>query len=477
MKKKLRAGLIVAAICLMASPIYAQSQAQLTGNIEHVNEGTKWYSRDDAPGLKITIKDAYKRAGKTEKIILKLEDALWTDRNGTSAEIYDTKNIDSYKIALMSKGEDSLQLYVDIPADLQEGDEVSFTVALVVEAKGKTMSVILTPGDDTELIETQKILIGAQSEKKVTWDIDEIPTIVKEGIIAPITFTEIRPNVIDGEVEITLKLQNSNLAFGEFNYISKKEHSSDTDYELSTDDYITYGGGFSGLSERMLLKTINNDDQTIVVRVKSGLTSDIGKITLKNIPIINKSSNFKEEDVLLTLEGDAVVDAKKDIIVAYIREKTLEQQKADEQAALEAEEAREEQEKLEEEKQRGIQFTVGKSYYTVDGEKFEMNAETFIQRPGYIMVPLKYVALAIGVPEEEILYNNGMIYFKYNDRTIELRVNSTTATVNRNQVEIDTAVVLKDGRSYAPIGEVAKILGLSKEWDKIEKTAKFTVKP
>lgn len=476
MKKKLRTGLILAAICLMTSPLYAQSQALLIGNVEHIKEDTKWYSRDDAPGLKITIKDAYKRAGKTEKIILNLEDAVWTDRNGTSAEIYDAKNIDTYKIALMSRGEDSLQLNVDIPADLKEGDEISFTVALAVEAREKTMSVIIAPGEESELIDTHKVLIGAQSGKKVTWEVEEIPTIVKEGIIAPITFTEVRPNIIDDEVEITLKLQNTNLAFGNFEYISKDEHADDTDYELNTDDYVTYSGGFIGLSNKMKLKTLNNDDQTIIFKIKGAAVSEAGKITLKNIPIINKSSYIKEEDVLITLEGDAIVDAKEDITVAYIREKTLEQQKEEEQAALEAEEAQLEQERLEEENQKGIQFTVGKNYYTVDGTKYEMNAETFIQKPGYIMVPLKYVALAIGVPEEEILYNNGMVYFTYNNKAIELRVNSDVATVNRNSIKMETAVVLKDGRSYAPIGEVARILGLSKEWDKVEKTAKFKVK-
>ncbi len=476
MKKRLRIGLILAVISLMTSPLYAHSQAILTGHVEHVTEETKWSSRDDAPGLKITIKDAYKRAGETEKIILDLEDAVWTDRNGTSAEIYDAQNIDAYKIALMSKGEDSLQLNVDIPEDLKEGDEVSFTVALVVEARGKEMSVTVTPGDKSELIDTHKVLIGAQSEKKVTWEVEEIPTIVKEGTIAPITFTEIRPNIIDDEVEITLKLQNPNLAFGDFKYISKDEHSSDIDYELSTDDYITFGGGFIGVSDKMKLKTLNKDDQTIIFKIKGANASEAGKITLKDIPIINKSSNFKEEDVLLTLEGDAIVNAKEDITVAYIREKTVEQQKAEEQAALEEELAQIEKEKAEKERQKGIQFILGENYYTVDGQKYEMSAETYIQKPGYIMVPLKYVALAVGVPEEQILYSNGMVYFTYDNKAIQLSVGSNVAIVNRNSIQMEAPVVLKDGRSYAPIGEVAKILGLSKEWDKVEKTAKFTTK-
>ena len=38
---------------------------------------------------------------------------------------------------------------------------------------------------------------------------------------------------------------------------------------------------------------------------------------------------------------------------------------------------------------------------------------------------------------------------------------------------MDAPIVVKDGRSYAPIGEVARLLGLSKAWNNAEKTATF----
>ena len=39
-----------------------------------------------------------------------------------------------------------------------------------------------------------------------------------------------------------------------------------------------------------------------------------------------------------------------------------------------------------------------------------------------------------------------------------------------------TKVVVKDGRTYAPVGEVARILGVSSSWDNTTKTATFTNK-
>lgn len=468
MNKRLRVGIIIAALCLGIMPLQAQSDAALTSSVENVKEGSTWTDKEEAPGLKITIKDAYKRAGKTEKIILKLDHALWADRNGTSVQIYDAKNIEAYKIALMSRGEDSLQLNVDIPSDLEDGDEVSFVVALMIEARDKEVSVIVEPGEESELISTQKVLIGAQSERKVTWEVEDVPSMKKEGTIAPITFTELRPYIIEDEIEITLKLQNADLAFGNFDYTSEKVHSDDTDYELNSDDYVTYGGGFAGINNTVMLKKINNDDQTIIFKVKGGNTPEAGSITLKNIPIINKSSKVEEEEILLTLEGDAIVDVKKDIIVGYIKTKTAEEEQAEQDAII----AEQEQE-AEEEEQKGIRFTVGKNYYTVDGEQYEMDAATFVQAPGYIMVPLKYVALALGVYEEDIQYNNGMIYFKYGNKSVELHVNSNIASVNKVNIPMDAPIIIKEGRSYAPIGEVARILGLNKEWNNVEKTAIF----
>ncbi len=475
-RKRFMAAILASTLCLSALPLQAKSEAQLITYVESIKEDTKWESKEKAPGLKITIKDAYKRAGKTEKVILKLEHATWVDGNGTSVQIYDSQNIQASKIALMSRGEDCLQLNVDIPTDLKEGDEISFVVALMVRVRDKDVNVIIEPGEESELIETQKVLIGAQREKKVTWEVGDMPRVKKKGTIAPITFTELRPYSIDDELEITLKIQNENLAFGGFDYISESVHADDTDYELNSDDYINYADGFVGMDTIVKLKKFNKDDQTITFKIKGGNTSEKGSITLKNIPIINKADNVQEEDVLLTLKGDDIVDTKKDIVVAYIRNKTEEEEKIEEQAKQDALIEEVEKQEAEKEKQSGIQFTVGKSYYTVNGNQYEMDAATFVQEPGYIMVPLKYVALALGVYEEDILYNNGMIYFKYGNKVIELRVGSDIANVNKINIPMDIPIVLKDGRSYAPMGEIARLLGLEKEWHNVDKTAVFTTK-
>lgn len=121
-------------------------------------------------------------------------------------------------------------------------------------------------------------------------------------------------------------------------------------------------------------------------------------------------------------------------------------------------------------------FVIGESKYTVDGVVKEMDAKSFIQDPGYTMVPVRYVAEAFGVEGNNILFSNGVATIFAGTRTIQLTNNSDIAIVNGAQIKMATKVVMKDGRTYAPIGEVAQLLGVSKAWDNTTKTATFTNK-
>ena len=103
-------------------------------------------------------------------IILDLEDAVWTDRNGTSAEIYDAQNIDAYKIALMSKGEDSLQLNVDIPEDLKEGDEVTVGEAFSDVESVKAVSDVYSPVSGTVSEINEELLDAPETINEAPYD-------------------------------------------------------------------------------------------------------------------------------------------------------------------------------------------------------------------------------------------------------------------------------------------------------------------
>ncbi len=118
-------------------------------------------------------------------------------------------------------------------------------------------------------------------------------------------------------------------------------------------------------------------------------------------------------------------------------------------------------------------FVIGESKYTVNGTVKEMDGASYIQNPGFTMVPVRYVAEAFGVSGRDILFSNGQATIFAGSRTIQLTNNSDVAVVNGVQIKMETKVVIKDGRTYAPIGEVAKLLGIDKAWDSTTKTATF----
>ena len=471
MKKQFHIAMMIAALTLGALPVQASSQAALISDIADIRESTIWEDQEEAPGLKITIKDVYEKAGETEEIDVELRGAVWVDGNGASLQPYEITGVRREDISILGYGEDSIKIKVNIPSGIKEEDAISFVIPLMVEINDSKAKII---------VDGKEIIFGATTQKQVEWKVDEVPTLIKEGNLADITLTELRPYSIEDELTIKLTLQNKNLAFGDFEYLTKSVNDADTDYTLKSANHVIYGSGATGNSEEIKLKTNNRNDREITFKIDATGSSDKGTITLTNIPIINKNEDFEDEDVLLTIESEAILSEGKDVVVAYIRHQTVEEQKAEEEAQKEAEaEAERIEEALkaqEKEAKAGIQFKVGESAYHVDGTTYNMDAKSFIQEPGYIMVPLKYVAMSLGVSEDKILFNNGMIYFTYNDRTIELRVGSDIATVNRGNIKMETPVVIVDGRSYAPMGEVAKLLGLHKAWNGTEKIAIFKTK-
>ena len=89
------------------------------------------------------------------------------------------------------------------------------------------------------------------------------------------------------------------------------------------------------------------------------------------------------------------------------------------------------------------------------------------------MIPVRYVASAFGVAPQDILFSNSTATFFAGSRTIQLKAGSDIAIVNGASIKLAAKVVIKDGRTYAPVGEIARILGISASWDATNKVATF----
>lgn len=80
------------------------------------------------------------------------------------------------------------------------------------------------------------------------------------------------------------------------------------------------------------------------------------------------------------------------------------------------------------------------------------------------LVPLRAVSETLGA-EVEWNDENKTVTVTYNDSIIVVTVDSTTALVNGEEVEIDSPALIKKDRVLVPIRVIAEALGLTVEWD------------
>lgn len=111
-------------------------------------------------------------------------------------------------------------------------------------------------------------------------------------------------------------------------------------------------------------------------------------------------------------------------------------------------------------------FVVGQQGYSVGGEVKVMDAAPFIEN-GRTYVPVRYLALALGVPEAGIGWDGatGSVTLCKGDVTLRLTVGKNILRVNSRDKEMDAAPVLKNGRTYLPARYVAEAFGYVVSWD------------
>lgn len=121
-------------------------------------------------------------------------------------------------------------------------------------------------------------------------------------------------------------------------------------------------------------------------------------------------------------------------------------------------------------------FVIGSSKYVVNGIEAEMDGAPYIDN-GRTMVPVRYVANALGVPGTDIYFAAGTATVIAGSKTVSLTVGDKVAKLNgvaaRTMV---SAPVVKDGRTYVPVAEIGALLGVEAAWDSATQTATFTNK-
>ena len=469
----------VALFCSMgAGPIFAGSSVELVDGRRDYHDQITWDDPDHAPILRVTLEDVYKIRDEYETFEMELTNATWYEGRNTTLYITDAQGVEIYDASIYVKSDRLAQVMVKVPRDIDKNAKISIDIPLLIKVKEKVEDVsvgIKELDDENGLIQDTVIQIANTNDKIMSWKVGDIPTIGEGEAIAPIYFEETKAGSLGSrEIEFVINLQNRYLRFDEPEYDSKKENADDIEYYLDVDEYIEYGGGFKD-EDQILKVSITKDGKTMRVQMRGSVPTQRGTITLKNFKIKSTDKDVSKEAVVIVLQDEKLMSNNERVTVGY-----FDPAKGTSTAVLKPEENTEIQEQTDDNttevpkvpKQKvTVVFKVNANYYTVNAKNYEMDGKTYIKDPGYTMVPVRYVAEALGT--KDIKVKDGEVSLNYNDKKIVFTIGSTQATVNGEVVMMQVPLELKNGRVYAPMGEVAQLLGIDKKWDSKTQSANF----
>lgn len=114
----------------------------------------------------------------------------------------------------------------------------------------------------------------------------------------------------------------------------------------------------------------------------------------------------------------------------------------------------------------------------IDGKEIKSDPSPILDSNGRIQVPLRLIAENLGC--SVLWQENGKknaITIKKTGVVIELMVGSKNASVNGQTKSMDSAPFVQNGRTFVPLRFVGEAIGVTIEWDSINKIVKITTKP
>ena len=118
-------------------------------------------------------------------------------------------------------------------------------------------------------------------------------------------------------------------------------------------------------------------------------------------------------------------------------------------------------------------FVIGQANYTVNGEEKIMDTSAYISA-GRTMLPVRYVADALGVDATQILWDQqNQTVTILAERVIQVKLGSKSMVLNGATIPMTAAAEMKNDRVFIPVSEIARALGAEVAWDDVTKTATF----
>lgn len=119
---------------------------------------------------------------------------------------------------------------------------------------------------------------------------------------------------------------------------------------------------------------------------------------------------------------------------------------------------------------KSVAFIIGLNEYFVDDQVpgVKMDTAPFIQ-DGRTFVPVRFLGNALGVPDEDIRWNQAerRVDMKRQSNTLSMVIGKPEITVNGQAKLIDVLPAIRDSRTFLPARYVAEGLGFEVDWDPV----------
>jgi len=111
-------------------------------------------------------------------------------------------------------------------------------------------------------------------------------------------------------------------------------------------------------------------------------------------------------------------------------------------------------------------FSIGSNTYYANGQAQTMDVAPYIES-GRTMLPVRYVAEALGVSDSNIIYdpNSRKVTIINGSQVIQLTIGSNIMLINNAPITMDTAPEINDSHTFLPVAWVAQALGANISWN------------
>lgn len=122
-----------------------------------------------------------------------------------------------------------------------------------------------------------------------------------------------------------------------------------------------------------------------------------------------------------------------------------------------------------------VDVTIGSNQIVVDGTPVTVDAPAYINKDNRTMVPLRAVAVALGVSDDQIVWvaSERTVIVNYADTWISMVIGSQIMKVNGIEMAMTTAPEISNNRTFLPMADLGRALGVTATWDAATKTASF----